>query len=165
MTSVTYVGQQLQSILEERADKLARETGCIKRERKFSGADLAQTFVFGFQQHPDASLEQLASTAEVRDVSVTDTAVHKRFTPKCAKFLHAVLEEMTSEVVQAACEVPIRLLRRFSAVILEDTAALGCQTHWRRFGEGVGAIRVTRRPPSNCIRAASSSAGSWRDPS
>lgn len=138
MTSVTYVGQQLQSILEERADELARETGCIKRERKFSGADVVQTFVFGFQQHPDASLEQLASTAEVRDVSVTDTAVHKRFTPACAKFLHAVLEEMTSEVVQAACEVPIRLLRRFSAVILEESSSLGLPDALAEMWRGCG---------------------------
>jgi hypothetical protein len=65
MSSVTQVSQQLQSILEERANELARETGCIKRERKFSGADVVQTLVFGWQQHPDASLEQLASTAEV----------------------------------------------------------------------------------------------------
>ena len=56
MSSVAYVEQQLQSILEERANELARETGCIKRERKFSGADLVQTLVFGWQQQPDASL-------------------------------------------------------------------------------------------------------------
>ena len=124
MSSVTQVSQQLQFILEERADELARETGCIKRERKFSGADLVQTLVFGWQQHPDASLEQLASTAEVREVSVTDTGVHKRFTPECAQFLHAVLEEMTSQVVQATSDVPIRLLRRFSAVILEDSSSI-----------------------------------------
>src|SRR6266852_4861172 len=100
MSSVTQVSQQLQSILEERANELARETGCIKRERKFSGADVVQTLVFGWQQHPDASLEQLASTAQVREVSVTDTAVHKRFTPQCAAFLHAVLQQMSSVVVQ-----------------------------------------------------------------
>ena len=138
MSSVTQVSQQLQFILEERADELARETGCIQRERKFSGADLGQTLVFGFQQHPDASLEQLASTAEVRDVSVSDTAVHKRFTPECAQFLHAVLEEMTSAVVQAAREVPIRLLRRFSAVILEDSSSIALPDELAEVWRGCG---------------------------
>jgi hypothetical protein len=80
--------------------------------------------VFGFQQHPQASLEDLASTAEIRDVSVTDTAVDKRFTPACARFLHAIVEELTSVVVEAAQDVPIRLLRRFSAVILEDSSSM-----------------------------------------
>src|SRR5712692_9252300 len=112
MTSVSQVGKQLESVLEERACELARETGCVKRKRKFSGADVVQMLVFGFQQHPHASLEDLASMAELRDVSVTDSAVDKRFTPTCARLLHAVLEELTSMVVEAAQEVPIRLLRR-----------------------------------------------------
>src|SRR5260370_8309302 len=80
--------------------------------------------VFGFQQPAHASLEDLAATAELRDVSVTDTAVDKRFTPECARLVHAVLEELTSIVVEAAQEVPIRLLRRFSAVILQDSSSI-----------------------------------------
>ena len=55
MTSVSQVAERLQSILEERACELARETGCVKRLRKFSGADLVQMLVFGFHQHPHAS--------------------------------------------------------------------------------------------------------------
>jgi hypothetical protein len=124
MTSVSQVGKQMQWVLEERACELARETGCVKRLRKFSGADLVQMLVFGFQQHPHASLEDLASTAEIREVSVTDSAVDKRFTPECARLLHAVLEELSSVVVEAAQEVPIRLLRRFSAVILQDSSSI-----------------------------------------
>jgi hypothetical protein len=41
MTSVSQVGKQLQYVLEERACELARETECVKRLRKFSGADQA----------------------------------------------------------------------------------------------------------------------------
>src|SRR5260370_15789541 len=121
MTSVAYVSEQLQFILEERACELARETGCIVRQRKFSGADLVQMLVFGFQQHPHASLEELASTAEIREGSVSDTAVDKRFTPACARLLHAGLGELTRVVVQAARQVPLRLLPRFSAVVLRDS--------------------------------------------
>jgi hypothetical protein len=124
MSSVSQVGEQMHRVLEERACVLARATGCVQRQRKFSGADLVQMLVFGFQQHPQASLEDLASTAEIRDVSVTDTAVDKRFTPACARFLHAIVEELTSVVVEAAQDVPIRLLRRFSAVILEDSSSM-----------------------------------------
>ena len=119
MSSVAYVEQQLQQILQERANALAKETGCVIRVTKFTGAALLQTLVFGWQQHPDASLEQLASTAQLGDVSVSDTAVHKRFTEPCAHFLHRVLEEMSTGVVQAAHDVPVKLLRRFSLVLLE----------------------------------------------
>lgn len=124
MSSVSQVGEQMHRVLEERACVLARATGCVQRQRKFSGADLVQMLVFGLQQHPQASLEDLASTAEIRDVSVTDTAVDKRFTPTCARWLHAILEELTSVVVEAAQDVPIRLLRRLSAVILEASSSM-----------------------------------------
>src|SRR5437879_13906355 len=79
MSSVAYLGEQLFHVLEERADVIAIETGCVQRQRKFRGASLLQTLVFGWQQHPDASLEHLASTAATADVLVSDTAVDKRF--------------------------------------------------------------------------------------
>jgi hypothetical protein len=138
MSSVAYLSEQLQHILEERADIVAKETGCVQRQRKFSGASLLQTLVFGWQQHPDASLENLASMAELHEVEVTDTAVHKRFTPRAAQFLHRMLEEACSLVVQAAHDVPLPLLRRFSAVILEDSSSLSLPNELARIWRGCG---------------------------
>ncbi|HEY3994109.1 MAG TPA: hypothetical protein VGM01_14675 [Ktedonobacteraceae bacterium] len=79
MQNRAHIEEQLTCILEERASVLARETRCIQRERKFDGAALVQMLVFGWLVHPDASLEQLASTVATREVVVTDTAVHARF--------------------------------------------------------------------------------------
>ncbi|BCL83229.1 hypothetical protein ccbrp13_56940 [Ktedonobacteria bacterium brp13] len=79
MQSVSQIEDHLKFVMEERAPVLARETGCIQREKKFDGADLLQTLVFGWLAHPDGSLEHLASTAATRDVLVSDTAIHKRF--------------------------------------------------------------------------------------
>lgn len=124
MTSVAYVEQQLRHTLEERANELAREVGCVVRQRKFRGADLVQTLVFGFGQHPHASLEQLASMAAVRAVQVSDSAVHERFSEPTAHLLRRVLEEMSEVVVQAAQAVPLRLLRRFAAVLYEDSTTI-----------------------------------------
>src|SRR5260370_7429404 len=128
MTSVAYVGEQLKRILEEGANALAKQTGCIQRVRKFTGADLVQTLVFGWQQHPDASLEMLASTAELREVCGSDTAVDKRFTPQCAAFLHAILQEMSNVVVQAAPGVPSSLLRRFTPLLLQASSSTSFPT-------------------------------------
>src|SRR5437588_7783793 len=80
--------------------------------------------IFSWQQHPQASLEQMASTAEIAEVSVTDTAVENRFTPSCAEFLRRLLEELSAVVVEAAEPVAVELLRRFGAVILEDSSVL-----------------------------------------
>jgi hypothetical protein len=150
MTSVSQVEHSLKYILEERANVLARETGCIERQRKFSGAHLLQTLVFGWLSHPDASLEALASMATLREVEVTDTPVHKRFTQSCAHFLHAVLEEMTSVVVEADREVPLELVSRFEAVVLEDSSTLALPnelgTCWQGCGgapgEGHAAVKL-----------------------
>jgi hypothetical protein len=138
MSSVAYLSEQLYRVLEERANEIARETGCVQRQRKFSGASLLQTWVFGWQQHPEASLEQLASVAQLHDVEVTDTAVHHRFTPQAAQFLHRVLEEACSLVVQAAQDVPVALLRRFSAVILEDSSSIALPDELAEAWQGCG---------------------------
>jgi Transposase DDE domain len=153
MQSVSQIEDHLKFVMEERAPVLARETGCIQRERKFDGADLLQTLVFGWLAHPDGSLEHLASTAATRDVLVSDTAIHKRFTPSCAHFLHAVLQELTEAVVQADHDVPLELLRRFSHVIIEDSSSLalpeelaeiwqGCGGH---AGQGQAAVKIHTR--------------------
>ena len=138
MTSIAQVEDTLNRILQERARELARETGCVQREREFTGATLAQTLIFSWQQHPDASLEQMASTAEVAKVSVTDSAVHKRFTPACAEFLRRLLEEMTAVVVEAAEPVPLPLLQRFEAVILEVSLVIPLPDELQEVWAGCG---------------------------
>src|SRR5512135_2043956 len=138
MASLSQVECSLKHIMEERANVLARETGCIERQRKFSGADLLQTLVFGWLSHPDTSLEQLSSVATLREVEVTDTAVHKRFTESCAHFLHAVLEEMTGVVVEADRQVPVELISRFEAVMLEDSSTIALPNELAACWQGCG---------------------------
>jgi hypothetical protein len=142
MANVSQIEQCLKQVLEERANVLARETGCIKRQRKWGGADLIQTLVFGWLTHPDASLETLASTAAIPEVYVSDTAVHKRFNASCARFLHAVLEEVVSVLVHAEQPVPLALLKRFRSVVLEDSSSIALPEElaecWQGSGAGMG---------------------------
>jgi hypothetical protein len=138
MQTITQIEEQLTNIMEERACVLARETGCIQRERKFNGATLLQMLVFGWLAHPDASLEQLASAAATRDVLVSDTAVHARFNEACAHFLHAVLQELTAVVVQAKQDVPLELLHRFSNVIIEDSSSIALPHELAEIWQGCG---------------------------
>lgn len=150
MQNRSHIEEKLTDVMEERARILARETGCIQRERKFDGTALLQMLVFGWLAHPDASLEQLASTVATREVLVTDTAVHERFNESCAHFLHAVLQKLTEVVVQADQEVPLALLHRFSHVIIEDSRSValpdvlkevwrGCGGH---NGQGQAAVKI-----------------------
>jgi Transposase DDE domain len=138
MSSVAQIEEQVQFIMRERANQLAKETGAIVRVREFDGAGLLQTLVFGFQQHPQASLEQLASLAQLAEADVTDTAVHKHFTEALASFLHRVLQEMTSVVVQAERPVPLRLLKRFQVVMLEDSSTISLPDELVQAWQGCG---------------------------
>ena len=54
MTIVTQVMQLLQGLLGESMDMLARETGCVKRERKFAGSTLLASLVLTVLRNPKA---------------------------------------------------------------------------------------------------------------
>lgn len=141
MSSVTQIEEQMQHILGERANVLAKEMGVVKRVREFDGAGLVQTLVFGFQQHPEASLEELASLAQLAQAQVTDTAVHNRFTEALASLLHRVLQEMTAVVVQADRQVPVRLLKRFKVVVLEDSSTISLPDELAQAWRGCGGTQ------------------------
>ena len=55
MISVTQVSETLRQILEEEANQLAKETGFMQRERIITGADFAQTLIFGRLAEPENS--------------------------------------------------------------------------------------------------------------
>ncbi len=83
---------------------------------------------------------------------MTDTAVHKRFTESCAHFLHAVLEEMTGVVVEADRQVPVELISRFEAVVLEDSSTIALPNElaacWQAVAEHLEKVR--QRSNSMC---------------
>jgi hypothetical protein len=138
MTTVPQVESAMHEILTQRANVLAKETGAVQRKRKLGGADLLHMLVFGWMQHPDASLETLCSTAAISEVYVSDTAVNQRFTPRCADFLHAVLEAILTVVVQAEEVVPPKVLQRFSAVVLEDSSTITLPDELAALWQGCG---------------------------
>lgn len=142
MTSISHIEEAMKTIFVQEADTVARETGCIRRQRAFRGSSLLQTLVFGFLQEASITLEGLASTAAVCEVQVTDTAVHKRFTPAAARFLHRVLEQMCCVMITADQPVPVRLLRRFRAVILEDSSTIVLPDEISELWKGCGGSQA-----------------------
>ena len=123
MKSVAHLEMILKQVLEERANQLARESGFLKRARKLSGADFVQALVFGWWHHPSASLTQLTQALAHREVNLTESALHQRFSPEAASFLQAVLAELVCHSVPADA-VPIELLSRFEAVLIEDSTQI-----------------------------------------
>ena len=56
-------------------DVLARETGCVKRERKFTGSTLLSTLVLTVSRNPKPKPRDYQSTAAQLGVDVTENAI------------------------------------------------------------------------------------------
>jgi hypothetical protein len=140
--SVSQQAEALKRILEEEAVCLARETGVIERERAISGADFAQALILGWLQRPDERVEGFVQLLERREVSISASGLSQRFTQAAATFLQQILERLSEAQMQAeAVEVP--LLRRFGAVLVEDSSSVLLPAElaeiWQGWGSGQGA--------------------------
>jgi hypothetical protein len=95
----------------------------VLRQRKFTLASLAQTFIFGFLAKPQANDEELARTAALFGAAVTPQAVEQRFTDRLVDFLEALFRKATQHVVKAQTTLA-PLLERFPAVYLLDSSTV-----------------------------------------
>ena len=83
--SILKVPEKMQTILQTVADEVAPQTGCVKRNRKLTGSALAQTLVFGWLEHREASYQQLTETAAT--LGISRQALEQRLTPETAEML------------------------------------------------------------------------------
>src|SRR5579875_744605 len=123
MTSVPQMIEALQRILEEEACELARSTGFIQRQRAFSGADFAQTLIFGWLQEPEERLDGLTQIFGRRDVTITASGLCQRFSEQAADFLREILSRLVAVSIQVEA-IDLPLLRQFKAVIIEDSSTI-----------------------------------------
>ena len=146
MNSVTQLTETVRQILEEEANALAKESGFIQRERVLSGADFAQTLIFGWLGEPEITLDGLTQVAGRREVEITASGLCQRFTPQAADFLQRLLERLTQVRLQAEA-APMALLKRFRAVIVEDSSRISLPDElaevWRGCGGSPGSSQAT----------------------
>jgi hypothetical protein len=96
-------------MLEEEANELAKATGFIERERNLSGADFAQTLIFGWLGEPEITLDGLTQVAGRREIEISASGLHQRFTQAAAAFLHRLLQRLTQVRLQAEAAPVARL--------------------------------------------------------
>jgi DDE family transposase len=123
-STIQNVARELQSVFSGAADLLARQTGFVQRQSKFSGSRFLQTLTFGWLHNPHATLEELAQTAGSVGVSISPQGVDQRFGPKAALFLERALHDAMLRAISAE-PVAIPLLQRFAGVCLLDSTLLG----------------------------------------
>jgi hypothetical protein len=134
MTTLNQLPEILQQLFTEDANRLAKTTGFIQRQRVWTGASFAQTLVFGWMQHPEASLSQLQATAAACGSGVSIKSVATRLgEAEAAQFMQALLTQGLSYRVQDQVEDPLPNLP-FSRVVLVDssqiTLPLALYEHW-----------------------------------
>lgn len=123
MSSLAHVAEAMQHVLTTVAEEAARDTGCVRRARAFSGASWVQALVFGCLGTARPSLAALVQTAAALGVVVTPQALDQRFTPEAAACLERVLAAAVAATV-AADPVAIPLLRRFAGVYVLDSTSI-----------------------------------------
>ena len=145
MISVTQFAETLRQILEEEANELARETGFIQRERNITGADFVQTLIFGWLEEPEITLDGFTQIAQRREVEITASGWHQRFTPEAVALMERLLERLTQVRLEAEA-APVALLKRFSAVIVEDSSTISLPDElaelWRGCGGSAGSSQA-----------------------
>jgi len=123
MSTLSQVSRALQLVFTGEANRLARRCGVVERQRKLTGASLAQALVFGWLHCPEASLEQLAQTAAACGGAVSPQAIDQRFCQPTAEFFLRLLEVAVAQVVASDAATPT-LLGRFQGVWLEDSTVI-----------------------------------------
>jgi hypothetical protein len=123
MLTVAKVTTALQTVVTTTAEQAARQSGCVRRVRKFTGATWVQTLVFGFLAHPAATLDQLCQLAAVRGVTVSPQGLAARFTEAAALCLRQVLEAAVGQTL-ATDPAALPLLDRFAAVGVADSTLI-----------------------------------------
>jgi Transposase DDE domain len=120
MGIITKVTAAVQALFGAMAEEVAQEHPVVLRQRKFSTATLAQTFILGFLAKPRASDEELAQTAALCGVEVTPQALEQRHTTRLADFLEALFRRATQCLVKSQKSLA-PLLARFPAVLILDS--------------------------------------------
>jgi hypothetical protein len=123
--------------MTEYAKNVERETGFVERASKMGGAEYVQTLSFGWLSNPEATLEELAQTAATVGVGISAQGLDQRFTESGAKLLRKVLDAAVTQLVEGkATAVPI--LKRFSAVYIQDSSVIHLPDDFREDWPGVG---------------------------
>lgn len=130
--------EQLESLLTQQADRLARMDGFVQRTSAITGSIFARGLIFGFLQQPQATYTALRHMIAHLGVKVSSQAIEQRMTAAAATFLHDLLQAAVSIVV---CGEPVAadVLSRFNGVYLQDGSIIGLPSELREQWKGSGS--------------------------
>jgi len=137
MQMLAKVGVALQQLVGPVAERLAKATRIIQRQREFTPRSLLATFVLGHLWKPRASVAELAKVAVRLGAAVTPQAVDQRRTPQLVNFLEQVFRE-SLKIVVASSKSLAPLLDRFDTVEIIDSTTITLPDSQKEKFEGCG---------------------------
>src|SRR5664279_2281499 len=123
MQIIAKVVAAMQAVFGTSIDDLARDTRCVRRQRKFTGASLVRTLVLTVLSRPAAKNRDYQAMASKLGVQVTEEAIDHRFTDELVLFLEQILQQAVSQTL-AAKAFTTPLLRKFSDVRIGDSTSI-----------------------------------------
>ena len=155
MTSIACLGKALRQLFEQDARSLARSMGVIERERKLTGTQLALLLVLGWWHHPQAGSSRLSRFAASLGISISKQGIEGHFRLETAQWLYELLLRAIELVVRGPA-VAIPLLRRFTAVYVEDGSTISLPDDlvqvWRGCRGGNGKHEGTKSAVKLTVR-------------
>jgi DDE family transposase len=141
MTNLTQLAQGMQDLLTTKADELARRCGFVKRQRKVTGANFAQTVVFTAMANAHATESRLHCTAAAVGLNASRQALDKRFNAKGAEFLRELLRVAVAEMIASPVAIP--MLQRFTSVEALDSSTVALPDELADIHRGGGSGTTT----------------------
>ena len=123
MKTVTRARKAMQAVLIDEANRLAIESGFMKRERVLTGSSFVCGLVSGWQNNPEASLEALSQAVGNAGTPISRQGLAYRFDAEAADFLQRVLAASLEQMVSAT-PVSAGILSRFECVDLVDSSVI-----------------------------------------
>jgi hypothetical protein len=123
MVSIATTAERVRVVLTDVAERCARESGCVQRQRVFDGALLVQTVVLGFWARPRATLHELTQVAAQLGARVSPQGIDQRFDASLVACLEQVLGTISTQVGTRENGVSA-LLERFNGVYVLDTTTI-----------------------------------------
>ena len=120
---VSHVAATLQRVFTDTADRVARETAFVKRQRKWTGGRFLSAMVGSLLSESSPTLGRILQQAGVHGTDATIQSLDQRFGPESAAFMEAMLGVVIHERVTGEPKT-LDLLSRFDAVLLQDSSTI-----------------------------------------
>ena len=138
MATITQVAETIQKVFGQQIERLARESGFIKRKVTVTGSGFVQALVMAFQAKRSASYSEISQSASSLGMPMSAQGMEQRLNESAAQFMKAVLELAIKEKVSGITQAAFPLLENFKGVHLRDSSTIGLPASLKEVWKGTG---------------------------